>query len=171
MSAIGDYNPNNPIRTQIKKRLLDGCEYLVDHCGTKEFMSGMALGIDQDAVNVVMCLQMVREKDVILHAAVPYPGQESKWPVKSQNDYTVMLSNIGLQTENDSDVIHYVHPNRPSSDWQAIRWLQDRNQYMVDWCDLLVAVWNGDMGGTRNCIEYAKKVKKPILLFRLPDSK
>jgi nucleoside 2-deoxyribosyltransferase len=33
---------------------------------------------------------------------------------------------------------------------------------MVDNCDTVVAVWNGTSGGTKNCIDYAKKQNKPV---------
>jgi len=43
--------------------------------------------------------------------------------------------------------------------------MQLRNQYMVDRCDVLIAVWDGTPGGTGNCVGYAKKQGKEI--FRI----
>jgi uncharacterized phage-like protein YoqJ len=40
--------------------------------------------------------------------------------------------------------------------------MQIRNEWMVDRCDLLIAVWNGTPGGTANCVAYAKKEGCPI---------
>jgi uncharacterized phage-like protein YoqJ len=37
--------------------------------------------------------------------------------------------------------------------------MQIRNEWMVDHCDLLVALWDGSPGGTGNCIRYAKRAK------------
>jgi len=43
--------------------------------------------------------------------------------------------------------------------------MQDRNEWMVDHCHALVAVWNGTGGGTANCVGYAKRVGKPIVMI------
>ncbi len=43
--------------------------------------------------------------------------------------------------------------------------MQKRNEWMVDNCDMLVAVWDGTDGGTYNCIDYAKRMKKPRILI------
>jgi uncharacterized phage-like protein YoqJ len=43
--------------------------------------------------------------------------------------------------------------------------MQIRNEWMVDRCDKLIAVWDGSKGGTGNCVDYAKSVNKDI--FRI----
>jgi uncharacterized phage-like protein YoqJ len=43
--------------------------------------------------------------------------------------------------------------------------MQDRNIWMVDHCDALIAVWDGTSGGTANCVRYAQKVGKPIVFI------
>lgn len=43
--------------------------------------------------------------------------------------------------------------------------MQARNKYMVDYVDILIGVWNGSRGGTANCIEYADKIGKPVLII------
>jgi uncharacterized phage-like protein YoqJ len=43
--------------------------------------------------------------------------------------------------------------------------MQDRNKWMVDHCDALVAIWNGTSGGTANCVKYALSVNKPIVMI------
>ena len=44
-----------------------------------------------------------------------------------------------------------------------------RDKYMVDNCDILLAIWDGiEFGGTYNTIEYAKQINRKILY--LPQS-
>jgi uncharacterized phage-like protein YoqJ len=43
--------------------------------------------------------------------------------------------------------------------------MQIRNKYMVDNCDLLVAVWDGTNGGTANCVNYANSVKRDLIII------
>ena len=40
--------------------------------------------------------------------------------------------------------------------------MQERNEWMVDRCDKLIAVWDGSAGGTGNCVKYAESVGKDI---------
>jgi len=165
-NKIGGYGRHNPARTFLRTKLKEICEYMIQNCGTREFMQGMAQGIDQDAGKVI--LQIIEERGeeepIALFAAVPYPSQESTWPNEAQVYYRNMLDTI---CDYDLGKIVYVHEDRPRNKWDAIKWLDERNHYMVDWCDLLIAVWNGTKGGTSNCIDYAKKVGKPILLLKI----
>jgi uncharacterized phage-like protein YoqJ len=49
--------------------------------------------------------------------------------------------------------------------------MNKRNEWMVDNCDLLIAVWDGTSGGTANCIKYAVKKKKQIIYIDLKELK
>ena len=41
----------------------------------------------------------------------------------------------------------------------------ERNQQIVDRCDVLLAVWNGKSRGTKNTLSYARKAGKPVFLI------
>ena len=43
--------------------------------------------------------------------------------------------------------------------------MQKRNEFMVDNCDILIALWNGTSGGTKNCINYAKKKENVQIIY------
>lgn len=107
-------------------------------------ISGMALG--WDSALAAAALQL----DIPLVAAVPFRGQESRWPKESQREYNWMLK--------DASEIVYV-----CEDGYAPWKMQVRNEWMVDNCDTVVALWNGTDGGTANCIRYAEKKSKPIV--------
>jgi uncharacterized phage-like protein YoqJ len=81
--------------------------------------------------------------------AVPFKGQEAMWPKLTQERYQRML-------ERAQDVVIVCEGG-----YEA-RKMQVRNEWMVDHCDLLLALWNGSNGGTANCIEYAERVGRPI---------
>ena len=44
--------------------------------------------------------------------------------------------------------------------------LQDRNEYMVNESDVIIAVWNGGKSGTKNCIDYATIKNKEIIYIK-----
>jgi len=109
----------------------------------EKVITGMALGIDQWAASIAHKLH------IPFLAAIPFEGQENAWPESSRKIYRILRK---LVTE---EVI--VSQGGYSADK-----MQVRNIWMVDNCDKLIAVWDGTKGGTGNCIEYAKSVKKDI---------
>ncbi len=109
----------------------------------EKVITGMALGIDQWAAMIAYKLK------IPYLAAIPFEGQEKAWPEASQKTFNLLRK---LATE---EVI--VSPGGYSASK-----MQVRNQWMVDNCDVLIAVWDGTSGGTGNCVEYAKSVNKEI---------
>lgn len=103
----------------------------------------MALGVDQDFAYVCV------EKSIPFIAAIPFVGQESTWPIPSQEFYKELLSYAYCT---------YVVCQGAYSPHK----MHLRNKWMVDNCDVLIAVWDGSNGGTRNCVEYADEVGRTM---------
>lgn len=114
-------------------------------------LTGMALGVDQWAAEI--CLNMT----IPFVAAIPFEGQEKMWPPHSQAKYHWLLSRAYAK---------YVICEGGFEPWK----MQKRNEWMVDSCHQLVAVWNGSPGGTQNCITYATTKKKAIHYVPLPPT-
>lgn len=100
----------------------------------------MALGVDQDFAYV--CYEMA----IPFVAAIPFVGQENNWPQHSQDWYEWLL----IRAES----VVVVSPGEYAA-WK----MQARNQWMVDNCDVVLAVWDGSEGGTANCYRYAHERK------------
>jgi uncharacterized phage-like protein YoqJ len=107
-------------------------------------ISGMALGSDQWLANISHKL------NIPFIAAVPFEGQEMAWPAPSQKIYQQLLK---LANE-----IVVVSPGSYEP-----RKMQIRNEWMVNCCDTLIAVWDGSSGGTGNCVRYAQSINKNII--------
>lgn len=116
--------------------------------GYTNFISGMALGVDQWAAEEVIDFRDTHP-DVKLILAIPCINQESMWRASSQRDYRSIVER--------ADEVVFVS-NRPYEP----KCMQVRNEYMVDRADLIVAVWDGTFGGTGNCVRYAKSKNKEI---------
>jgi len=125
-------------------------EKILDEHAPDMLISGMALGVDQ------LFAEIAIERKLKLLAAIPCKGQETVWPQKSQTRYNNIL-------DYDKCEKHYV--SERYTGWA----MQKRNEYMVDNCDLLIAVWDGTVGGTGNCVQYAKKVNKEIIRINPQD--
>lgn len=138
-----DYDLKSPLIDKIHLSILDTLESI-----DKEMkiipITGMALGID------TLYALIAIELDLPFIAAIPCLNQESKWIEKSKKVYREIINNP-LCT------IHYVTDGEYNHSC-----MQKRNEWMVDNCDQLIAVWDGTSGGTANCVEYAKTTLKPI---------
>lgn len=104
-------------------------------------LTGMALGWDQAVA------EACHELKVPFVACVPFEGQESAWPQGSQQRYHQLLA--------AAKQIVVVSPGG----YFAAK-MQIRNEYRVDNCQYLVALWDGTSGGTGNCVKYAEEAGK-----------
>jgi uncharacterized phage-like protein YoqJ len=116
------------------------------------FISGAAQGIDQWAADIVL-RKKEQNKNVKLLMAIPYYDFGDNWPLSAQQHLE--------EINNKADQIHYVHKGKFTSNYL----LQVRNEWMVDRSQLVLAVWNGSLGGTRNCVKYAEKLERKIIRF------
>jgi uncharacterized phage-like protein YoqJ len=146
--ALGGFDEMAPMNAFVRRRLDAEVRRLYD-AGARSFVSGMALGVDQWAAEVVLSLKAEHD-DVRLVAAVPCEGQDSRWPLASRLKYRSLLGK--------ADEVHTVTPG-PYEAWK----MQVRNEWMVDGSRLVLAVWNGTQsGGTYNCLVYARMQKKMV---------
>lgn len=151
------YDRNHACYKSIKERLLKVLIRAIDN-GVTHFITGMAIGFDQWALE---CLLELRAKDYTftIVAAVPCKGQESKWPTESQQHYRALLKAC--------DTVCYV-TEQPYEDGC----MEARNQWMVDKSIALIALYNGSQGGgTANCVKYAKSKNRPIYRIHPVDAK
>ena len=119
--------------------------------GCHTFISGMACGVDIWAAEIV-----VRMKDQFpdmhfhLIAAIPYAGFDAHWSEDWRERYRALLGHA-----------EYVKVVEPFSSRAAY---QRRNEWMVNHSARVIAVYNGQAGGTRNTIRYARRNVPVILL-------
>lgn len=113
--------------------------------GFTTFITGMAPGTDLIAGKVVLDLNNTSIK---LICASPFPNHIRLLSDDWKEIYRCLLDNA---TE-----VHYV------SDEYSKRCFHLRNKWMVDRSDMVIAVYNGTRGGTRNTILYANKKGVPV---------
>lgn len=105
-------------------------------------ISGMALGWDQAVAEAAV------ECGIPFVAAVPFEGQDSRWPSEARKLYAGLLR--------AAEAVEIV------SDFPGPRAMEHRNEWMVDRANEMLALWDGSWGGTFNCIQYAKKRHVPV---------
>jgi len=141
-NKLGGYNLPNPTYIKVCRAI----DKQLRELKPSKVISGMALGIDQWTANIAIKL------GIPFIAAIPFEGQEKKWPESSQKIFHKLLSKA-------ADIVYVSPPGYSASKMQI------RNQWMVDQCDTVLAVYDGSGGGTGNCIEYARSVGKKIIII------
>lgn len=117
-------------------------EWLDTVTGIDKGITGMAIGLDQ------ACAQAFINKSIPFTAALPFKGQEAKWPRESQIYYYELLAKA-------AEVVEVSSP--PYSNYK----MQVRNVWMMDRGTKILTLWDGvEDGGTWNAIKYAKSIGK-----------
>ena len=111
--------------------------------GLTVFISGMARGVDIWAAEIVLRLRD-SGMPIRLICASPYQGFEQGWSTDWQKRYNAILAT--------ADLVRFICPGYSRSCFQI------RNEWMVNHSARVIAVYNGEKGGTRNTLEYAKKM-------------
>ncbi len=115
-------------------------------------ISGMALGWDQ-----ALAIAAVR-LGIGFVAAIPFEGQEKRWPASSQAAYNTLLKAASMVHVVTDRAAVSAHPGGIAGVMQA------RNEWMVDQSQGVLALWNGDRsGGTFNCVQYAKAGRREVI--------
>ena len=124
--------------------------------GYRTFISGMSAGVDLWAAAEVLALREI-DPTVELVAAVPFAGQESRWPIPLQREYRRVLDSCRQ--------VEYLFSEKEAAADPAACYRQ-RNRWMVDRADTVVAVCELDVAdsrtGTASTVRYARRLQKRI---------
>ena len=109
-----------------------------------KIISGMAIGFDQALVHAAI------NNGIPFIAAVPFLGQEYVWPQATKDIYYALLK----QAE---EVVVVCEGGFATHKYH------ERDKWMVDHGDAVIALWNGnEHGGTFSTVKLAKKAGKPL---------
>ena len=142
-NKLGGYDYQSTKNQEIYSKMRAAVEQLKP----SRIITGMALGVDTMAADIAYML------DIPFTAAIPFKGQELKWHKESQELYHQILK--------AADKIVIVS----EGGYSAYK-MQVRNQWMVDNCTHLIAVWDGTTGGTGNCVAYTEGIGKPVTYIK-----
>lgn len=159
-NKLGGYDWNNPKNHKIRTTLFNTIADIMVTSKEHDFMfiSGGALGVDQfafDVVNYIKSVVVCDKYNIQNIIAVPFKDQPNSWFNKDDiNRYKEQLKQADRIIYVDT-LDEYKRTNTPEGKYNPQK-LQIRNAYMVDNCDILIAVWDGSNSGTGNCVHYAK---------------
>lgn len=119
--------------------------------GYTNFISGMALGFDTYAAEIVLEMKE-KYSDIKLICAIPCKTQHKLWNTKSRKRYFSILDR--------ADYIHYV------SEFYDIFCMQKRNEYMISNSSRVIALFDGKKGGTKNTIDFALEKGVEVIVIQ-----
>lgn len=147
---LGGYVTPNNVYSAVVSQLRSAFEIMRRDNGLERVIIGMGLGVDQWSAQI--CIEL----GIPFIAAIPFNNFESRWPWRSKAEYERLVT-----------MAERVEVVTPTNEYRP-QLLQRRNEWMVDNCDQLLAVWNGSSGGTANCVSYAVRQRKPWFRLVLP---
>lgn len=116
--------------------------------GFTTFITGMAQGTDIWAAEIVLDRRK-ENHDLKLICAFPHPDFEKSWRSEWQSRFNAVRTAADLERT--------IWPVYSKSAYQK------RNVWMVDHSALVIAVFNGEPGGTLNTIQYAQQNQIEVL--------
>lgn len=140
------FGEEDPMCVQLKERLANIIRKLIED-GADEFYSGMALGVDMWAAEIVLELKK-DYPNIKLTAVIPCPEQADRWSAEHRERYQSILERC--------DKTITTSPSYTKG------CMMKRNRALVELCDILVAVFDGSKGGTMQTVNYAKSKKRKI---------
>lgn len=137
------------VREALRKEILAAIE-----AGCDTFITGMAPGVDYWAGFEVMDL-MASGHNIHLVCAVPFPGVHRKRDQVQKEEFERIID--------AADKVEYICPGYRAWCFSA------RNRWMVDNSSYVIAVSNGNAGGTENTMKYVEKQGRKMVV--IDDSK
>lgn len=153
------YNENNSGCIQLKKRLKKQliCLY---NMGVHHFWLGGALGVDMWAAEILIVLKTQPEySQIALTLALPFDGYDDNWDRRSKERMQLIHHHAGVVVVSDK---------------RGMAGYSERNRYMVDHTDCLLAVYDNNRSirsGIGMTVHYAEKEKRPIILIHPEHAK
>ncbi len=144
------FSESDILCTKLKDKLQGLVIDKIENDGIINFMTGMALGTDLFAAEIVIKLHKLYPY-LTLGAVIPCENQCDRWSAEQQNRYYDILKQCTykkvLQKEYTPDC------------------MPKRNKFMIDNADCLIAVWDGKMSGTGQTVQLAKDKGIPITVL------
>ena len=135
------FDEADPRCAALMEKLYKAIRFVV-HKGKTRFYTGMAMGTDIWCAQIVLQLKKeLPDKGIELIAVIPHKGQGARYPDEWKARY------YGVLNAADERMVLQDHYTQGC--------MQRRNRFMVDNSSMLIAVYSGDAGGTKDTFDYA----------------
>lgn len=144
---------SHPDAVRLRANLKTEYERLIKH-GFTQFLTGGALGSDMMAAEVILELkEKLHGKAKIMHVlCLPCLDHNARWSDEDKERFEAIKK---------KSIFFYVSDTPYYNGC-----MQKRNRYMVDTSRVLLAVYDGQSGGTHTTVEYAKSKRRKVVVIR-----
>ena len=147
---IFGYDEEHEKCRQLKALLAVQIAALID-IGVTTFYTGMSLGADQWAAEIVLGMKAARD-DIRLIAVIPCETQADRWSVDQRDRYFDIVDRC-------DDAINLQTKYTPTC-------MMERNRWLVDHAEFLLAVYDGGVrGGTAYTVKYAEGLERKVTVI------
>lgn len=144
------FNESDDRCAALKNMLCKQITHLITDENITHFITGMALGVDMYAAEIVLDLKK-SYPGITLESVIPCETQAARWAAAMRKRYC----DIAAQCDKETMLQTRYTPDC----------MDKRNRYMVDHADYVIAVWDGKPSGTGNTVRYAQKQGKRIIII------
>lgn len=148
------FTGHRPNKLKIPKKklakLLEAEIRLAIDGGYTTFITDMAKGVDLVAAEIVLRLRQ-EDPRLKLICALPHPGFGQHWGGGWTERFQQVLAR--------ADLARTICPSFSYASYQV------RNEWMVRHSGLVIAVFNGERGGTKNTLDFAQKSGVPCVVI------
>lgn len=152
LQKLGFFGEDDPMLVELKNRLYGAVSALIAE-GADSFYTGMALGVDIWAAEIVLGLRKIHPQ-IKLTALVPCPEQDKLWDDAQKKRYREILglcdNVVTVCAQYEKGCMH------------------KRDRELVNRCDVLAAVFdekNVKKGGTYYTVQYARSKGKKVIII------
>lgn len=147
---------NNPDYIKFDNKLIDAV-FSLPREGCTTFYCGMAMGFDIIAAETVLAVKNAFSEPLKLICVLPFENQSYNFPA----DWKIRFNSV-LQKCDEKIIL---------AEKYFTGCYQERNTYMVDNSDYVITWFDGQSGGTKNTIRYAKKIGRQIFnIYENPNN-
>jgi uncharacterized phage-like protein YoqJ len=133
---------------KLKQVLREQIINMIETYRVAHFISGVALGVDQYAAEIVLELKK-NYPQITLECVIHCETQAVRWTELLRDRYFSIIERCDKET-----LLQYQYTADS---------IQKRNEYMVRQSDYVLAVWDGKSGGTGRTVSFARLKGKPVI--------
>lgn len=141
--GVAGHRPQKINTTHLKLRTF--AQTVMAELRPAKVITGMAVGWDQ------ACAEAAHDLGIPFIAAVPFEGQESRWPGPAQATYWWLLGQA-------AEVVHVSTPG------YSVEKMYKRNRWVIGKSDKLAALYDGlNDSGTAHAVQFAERAGVPVI--------
>lgn len=144
------FDENDSRCLAVKQTLRQEIEAAVKN-GYDTFLSGMALGFDMMCAEIVLELKKTYPS-IHLIGVIPCRNQDQKWPREQKKRYHSLLK--------QTDGVRCIYER-----YNGAACMLERNRYMINHASLLIALYDGQPGGTHYTVDYATRCGLKVVII------